>query len=153
MDNQFNSLNHPPRRHSQPRRQRRRPPWTSPAAPAAPISEPGHNLKGPFEATVLFNKPLHQKFYRLGLQFTGPGAEAFAKTRPGQFAQFDVSNIALPAPETIPDDLKDAATKQILLRRPFSFARVAKEVIPPAHPVAGPDSYRQTPRPLPVQVK
>ena len=31
----------------------------------------------------------------MGLQFTGAGAEAFAKTRPGQFAQFDLSNIAL----------------------------------------------------------
>ena len=72
----------------------------------------------------------------MGLQFSGPGAEAFIKTRPGQFAQFDLSHISLPAPETIPDELKDAATKQILLRRPFSFARVAKEVIPPPHPGA-----------------
>ncbi len=74
----------------------------------------------------------------MGLQFTGAGAEAFIKTRPGQFAQFDVSNVALPAPEMIPDDLKDAATKQVLLRRPFSFARVAKEAIPPPHPGAAP---------------
>ncbi|MGA2677774.1 MAG: dihydroorotate dehydrogenase electron transfer subunit [Sedimentisphaerales bacterium] len=113
-------------------------PAASPAAPAAPIAEPGHNLKGPFEATILFNKPLRQKFYRLGLQFTGAGAEAFAKTRPGQFAQFDVSNVALPALETIPDCLKDEAARQILLRRPFSFARVAKEVSPPIHPGTNP---------------
>jgi dihydroorotate dehydrogenase electron transfer subunit len=73
----------------------------------------------------------------MGLQFIGAGAEAFAKTRPGQFAQFDLSSIALPAPEAIPDELKDAATKQILLRRPFSFARVAKEAVPPAHPAPG----------------
>ncbi len=112
----------------------------SPVPPAPPI-EPGHNLKGPFEATVLFNKPLRKCFCRMGLQFTGAGAEAFIKTRPGQFAQFDLSHISLPAPETIPDDLKDAATKQILLRRPFSFARVAKEVIPPAHSGAGPASH------------
>ncbi|MGD1042006.1 MAG: hypothetical protein ABR913_02950 [Sedimentisphaerales bacterium] len=107
------------------------------AAAAEPITAPSHNLKGPFEATVVFNKPLHQKFYRLGLQFAGPGAEAFAKTRPGQFAQFDLSNVALPATEAIPDDLQDAAARQILLRRPFSFARVAKEVIPSAHPAPG----------------
>lgn len=106
-------------------------------AQATPPIEPGHNPKGPFEATVLFNKPLHQKFYRLGLQFAGAGAEAFAKTRPGQFAQFDISNVALPAPEMIPDDLKDEAARQILLRRPFSFARVAKEASSPTHPVAG----------------
>ncbi|MGD0552710.1 MAG: hypothetical protein ABSB25_08670 [Sedimentisphaerales bacterium] len=114
-------------------------------APATSPIEPSHNPKGPFEATVLFNKPLRQKFYRLGLQFAGAGAEAFAKTRPGQFAQFDVSNVALPAPETIPDCLKDAATKQVLLRRPFSFARVAKEVSPPIHTGAGPASHSATP--------
>ncbi|MGD0571690.1 MAG: dihydroorotate dehydrogenase electron transfer subunit [Sedimentisphaerales bacterium] len=112
-----------------------------PPAPAAPPAEPGHNLKGPFEATVLFNKTLRKCFCRMGLQFTGAGAEAFAKTRPGQFAQFDLSHISLPAPETIPDDLKDDASRQILLRRPFSFARVAKEVIPPAHSGAGPASH------------
>lgn len=120
-------------------------PAASPAAPAAPIAEPGHNLKGPFEATVLFNKTLRKCFCRMGLQFTGAGAEAFAKTRPGQFAQFDLSNVALPAPEAIPDDLKDAATKQILLRRPFSFARVAKEVSPPIHPGAGSASHSAMP--------
>ena len=49
------------------------------------------HLKGPFEAKVSFNKKLGQKFYRLGLQFEGAGAEAFGKTTPGQFAQFDVS--------------------------------------------------------------
>jgi dihydroorotate dehydrogenase electron transfer subunit len=103
-------------------------------APATPSAVPSHNPKGPFEATVLFNKPLHQKFYRLGLQFAGSGAEAFAKTRPGQFAQFDLSNIALPPSEAIPEELKDDAARQILLRRPFSFARVAKEVIPSTHP-------------------
>jgi dihydroorotate dehydrogenase electron transfer subunit len=112
-----------------------------PAAPATPSAVPSHNPKGPFEATVLFNKPLHQKFYRLGLQFSGHGAEAFAKTRPGQFAQFDLSNIALPATEAIPEELQDAAARQILLRRPFSFARVAKEAISSAHPAAGPSIH------------
>ena len=116
-----------------------------PPAPATPAAEPSHNLKGPFEATVLFNKPLRKCFCRMGLQFTGAGAEAFAKTRPGQFAQFDLSHISLPAPETIPDCLKDDAARQILLRRPFSFARVAKEAVPPAHPGAGP-----TAQPKPV---
>jgi len=83
--------------------------------------------KGPFEAKVSFNKKIGRKFYRLGLQFDGAAAEAFGKTRPGQFAQFDVSTIALPAPEAIPEELKDASARQILLRRPFSFARVLKE--------------------------
>ena len=117
-------------------------------APAAPAAAPSHNPKGPFEATVVFNKPLRQKFYRLGLQFAGPGAEAFAKTRPGQFAQFDLSNVALPATEAIPEDLQDAAARQILLRRPFSFARVAKEAIPSAHPAAGHSIHPAHPKPV-----
>jgi dihydroorotate dehydrogenase electron transfer subunit len=86
--------------------------------------------KGPFEARVSFNKKVGQRFYRLGLQFDGAGAEAFGGTRPGQFAQFDVSNIALPTPEAIPEELKDVSARQILLRRPFSFARVVKEAAP-----------------------
>jgi dihydroorotate dehydrogenase electron transfer subunit len=102
--------------------------------------------KGQFEATVLFNKPLRKCFYRIGLQFTGAGAEAFARARPGQFAQFDISTVALPAPEAIPDHLKDIAAKQILLRRPFSFARVAKEktgtVVEVVYCVLGPATLR-----------
>ena len=117
-------------------------------APATPPIVPSYNPKGPFEATVVFNKPLHQKFYRLGLQFAGPGAEAFAKTRPGQFAQFDLSNIALPATEAIPEELQDAAARQILLRRPFSFARVAKEVIPSTHTATGPSAHPAHPKPV-----
>ena len=110
----------------------------APAAVAAVA--PSHNHKGPFEATVLSNKALRKCFYKMGLQFTGAGAEAFIKTRPGQFGQFDLSTVALPAPEAIPDELKDVATRQMLLRRPFSFARVAKEMPAPAHPGAGPSA-------------
>jgi len=110
--------------------------------------------KGPFEAVVSFNKALRKCFYRMCLQFTGAGAEAFAKARPGQFAEFDLSNIALPAPEAIPDELKDAATKQILLRRPFSFARIVKEAAPSTQhgtgpttpPGAGPSAQHPTAR-------
>lgn len=104
--------------------------------------------KGQFEATVLFNKPLRKSFHRLGLQFTGAGAEAFAKTRPGQFAQFDISMVALPPPEAIPEELKDVASKQILLRRPFSFARVVKEkagtTVEVVYCVLGPATLRLT---------
>ena len=104
--------------------------------------------KGQFAATVMFNKPLRKSFHRLGLQFTGAGAEAFAKARPGQFAQFDISTVALPPPEAIPDELKDIAAKQILLRRPFSFARVAKDkaatVVEVVYCVLGPATLRMT---------
>jgi dihydroorotate dehydrogenase electron transfer subunit len=104
--------------------------------------------KGPFEAKVSFNKKLGQKFYRMGLQFEGAGAEAFGKTTPGQFAQFDVSNVALPAPEAIPEELKDASARQILLRRPFSFAKVTKDkgvtAVEVVYCVLGPATLRMT---------
>ena len=104
--------------------------------------------KGPFEAKVSFNKKVGDKFYRLNLQFTGAAAEAFGAARPGQFAQFDVSNIALPAPEAIPEELKDAAARQILLRRPFSFARVVKDkgttTVEVVYCVLGPATLRMT---------
>jgi dihydroorotate dehydrogenase electron transfer subunit len=58
------------------------------------------------------------------LEFSGPGAEAFAKFRPGQFAQLNLSGTALPPAERIPQELVDAARREILLRRPFSFADV-----------------------------
>ncbi|MHC4567836.1 MAG: dihydroorotate dehydrogenase electron transfer subunit, partial [Planctomycetota bacterium] len=58
------------------------------------------------------------------LEFRDAGAGAFANFRPGQFAQLDLSSIALPAPENIPAELHDAAGRNIILRRPFSFARI-----------------------------
>ncbi len=104
--------------------------------------------KGQFEATVLFNRPLRKCFNRMGLQLTGEAAEAFAKTRPGQFAQFDVSTVPLPPENAIPEELKDIAAKQILLRRPFSFARVAAEkdatVVEVVYCVLGPATLRMT---------
>jgi dihydroorotate dehydrogenase electron transfer subunit len=104
--------------------------------------------KGQFEAKVTFSRKLGERFYRLGLQFEGPGAEAFANTIPGQFAQFDVSNVALPPADSIPDDLKDASTKKIILRRPFSFARVLKDkgvtIVEIVYCVLGPATVRMT---------
>jgi dihydroorotate dehydrogenase electron transfer subunit len=120
-----------------------------PAAPAALPAAPSYGPKGPFEATVLFNKTMRKCFCRMGLQFTGAGAEAFAKTRPGQFAQFDLSNIALPATEAIPEELQDAAARQILLRRPFSFARVAKDTPVSTHTTPG---HPSPPKPLSLGV-
>jgi dihydroorotate dehydrogenase electron transfer subunit len=104
--------------------------------------------KGQFEAKVTFNKKLGERFYRMGLQFEGAGAEAFADTAPGQFAQFDVSNVSLPPAESIPDDLKDVSTKKIILRRPFSFARVLKDkgitTVEVVYCVLGPATIRMT---------
>jgi dihydroorotate dehydrogenase electron transfer subunit len=82
------------------------------------------STKGMFEAKVISNRKIGPGFHRLRLEFTDDGARAFAKFEPGQFAQFDLSNTALPSPEAVPQELRDAAGRKILLRRPFSFAEV-----------------------------
>jgi len=80
--------------------------------------------KGHYSGRVLFNRQIKPGFWRLGLEFSGSGAEAFGTVRPGQFGEFDLSGAALPAAGAIPEDLRDAAKRDVLLRRPFSFARV-----------------------------
>jgi dihydroorotate dehydrogenase electron transfer subunit len=80
-----------------------------------------------FKAIVSSNKQIGPRFHRLRLGFSEGGAKAFASFEPGQFAQLDVSNTALPSPETIPADLRDAAGRKTLLRRPFSFAEITSE--------------------------
>jgi dihydroorotate dehydrogenase electron transfer subunit len=85
------------------------------------------SAKGKFEAQVCSNRRIGPGFYRLRLQFTQDGAIAFANFQPGQFAQFDLSNTALPAPEAVSQELRDASSRKILLRRPFSFAEVTTE--------------------------
>ncbi len=80
--------------------------------------------KGPFNAVVKANKQTGEQFYRMDLQLTGAEARAFAKTIPGQFAEIDLSKTALPPAEKIPAELKDKATREIILRRPFSFCDI-----------------------------
>ena len=36
--------------------------------------------KGPFRAEVSFNRRIREKYYRLGLEFSGAGGEAFGKS-------------------------------------------------------------------------
>ena len=83
--------------------------------------------KGDFLATVKANKQIGETFYRLTLEFTDIAAQAFAKTIPGQFAQLDISNVALPPAEKIPPELLDKSDRQILLRRPFSFCNLTNK--------------------------
>ncbi len=104
--------------------------------------------KGVFKAVVSWNRQIGPRFYRLGLEFSGTGAEAFAKFTPGQFAQLDLSTAALPPAQAIPDDLVDVARREILLRRPFSFtdvtlhkARTSAEIL---YCVLGPATLRMT---------
>jgi len=82
------------------------------------------NARGVFTAEVLGNEQIGECFYKMGLEFTGAGAMAFAGFRPGQFIQVDVSSVALPPEDKIPPYLRDACRRNILLRRPFSFADV-----------------------------
>jgi dihydroorotate dehydrogenase electron transfer subunit len=81
--------------------------------------------RGVFDAAVFANKQIGGRFYRLGLEFSADAAAAFAKARPGQFAQLDLSGITLPPMENIAEELQDAAGRKILLRRPFSFCDVS----------------------------
>ena len=83
--------------------------------------------RGVFEAIVSSNKQIGQRFYRLKLEFSQGGARAFANFQPGQFAELDLSDAALPSTETIPQEMSDAASRKILLRRPFSFTDVKIE--------------------------
>ncbi len=104
--------------------------------------------RGVFSAAVYANKQIGQGFYRLGLEFSGAGAEAFAKSQPGQFAELDLSGTALPSAEAIPEDLVDASRRKILLRRPFSFCDVRsqkdKTIVDILYCTVGPASLRMT---------
>lgn len=83
--------------------------------------------KGVFDARVCWNRRLRGHFAKLQLAFTGPGGEAMAGFKAGQFVQIDLSTAAVPAEETIPEELRDVARREVLLRRPFSFADVHSE--------------------------
>ena len=83
--------------------------------------------RGVFEAVVISNRQIGPHFYRLRLEFSEDGAHAFKNFEPGQFAELDISNVALPAPQVIPENLHDAAGRNILLRRPFSFCEVTSD--------------------------
>jgi dihydroorotate dehydrogenase electron transfer subunit len=104
--------------------------------------------KGVFWATVRANKQIGQRFYRLRLEFSDAGAEAFADCQPGRFAQLDLRGAALPLAGAIPGHLADAARRNILLRRPFSFAGVSAEgnktFADILYCVVGPASLRMT---------
>jgi len=106
------------------------------------------SAKGVFEAIVSSNKQIGKRFYRVRLEFSGNGASAFADFRPGQFAELDLSGTALPAEENIPEDLHDAAERNILLRRPFSFTDVTadrdKTFADLLYCVVGPATLRMT---------
>jgi dihydroorotate dehydrogenase electron transfer subunit len=104
--------------------------------------------KGVFDAVVFANKQIRERFYRLGLEFSGDGAAAFAKAKAGQFAELDLSSIALPPIENIAEELRDASERKILLRRPFSFcdvsSRKGKTKVEILYCALGPATLRMT---------
>lgn len=112
------------------------------------MSERIESAQGVFTAVVSSNKQIGPRFHKLNLVFSGEGAGAFAGFKPGQFAELDVSGVALPEPEAIPPDLLDVSSRNILLRRPFSFTDVTihsdKTVADLLYCVVGPASLRMT---------
>ncbi len=104
--------------------------------------------KGAFKATVTSNERIRECFWTMSLEFTGAGARAFAKFRPGQFVQVEVSHLGLPDDNLIAPELRDASKRSILLRRPFSFADVTagpdKTTAELLYCVLGPASVRLT---------
>ena len=106
------------------------------------------HAKGVFEAVVTGNKKIGPYFQKIKLTFSGDGAIAFANCRPGQFAELDLSNVSLPVPEKIPEELAEVSGRKILLRRPFSFTDVTvhgdKTVVDILYCVLGPATLRLT---------
>jgi dihydroorotate dehydrogenase electron transfer subunit len=104
--------------------------------------------KGDFTAVVTANKHIGTCFYRLSLHFSQEGAKAFAKTVPGQFAQLDLSNTALPASSRLNKYQADVIQKGIILRRPYSFcdvdAKEDKTAVDILYCALGPASLRMT---------
>ncbi len=104
--------------------------------------------KGPFNALVKSNKQTGECFYRLDLEFAGAGADAFAKTIPGQFAEVDLSKTALPSPNAISAELKDKLNRKIILRRPFSLCDIVvtggRTIAEMLYRVVGPATLRMT---------
>jgi dihydroorotate dehydrogenase electron transfer subunit len=106
------------------------------------------SAKGLFDAAVVSNRRIGETFYRLKLEFSDDGAKVFSDFQPGQFAELDISNAALPSAEAISPDLRDASGRKILLRRPFSFAEVTaagrKTFAELLYCVVGPATVRMT---------
>ena len=77
--------------------------------------------------TVVSNQRIRGSYRRITLELDTDGGSAFGNIQPGQFAQFDLSQTALPADEDIAEQMRDASKRLILLRRPFSFSNVTQK--------------------------
>ena len=101
-----------------------------------------------FSAKVLSNITLGSVYYRITFQLDRSGSEAFADSVPGQFAELDLSCVAIPSDHDIPQDLQANAKRQIILRRPFSFSDISIDGnnvhIDMVYCVLGPATVRMT---------
>jgi len=104
--------------------------------------------KGLYDAIVSVNKRLDRCFYRISIDFQGAGAGCFAKAKPGQFLQLDLSGIARPPGESIPNELIESSQRNIILRRPFSFSEIVSKaditIVDILYCVLGPATLRMT---------
>ncbi len=105
--------------------------------------------KGVFLAQVRYNEPIGDYYYRLSLEFSGKGAVSFAKAKPGQFLEIKVNTLSNPAISDIPEHLRDASRRNVLLRRPFSFVDIQeidenKTVVDIIYLVTGASTVRMT---------
>jgi dihydroorotate dehydrogenase electron transfer subunit len=102
--------------------------------------------KAIFTASVSDNKAISENFFNLRLELNSNIAKVFQKVLPGQFAQLDLSRLALPAEEQISDELSERAERQIILRRPFSFTNIEyaddKVILEILYCVLGPATLR-----------
>ncbi len=80
-----------------------------------------------YEVKVSSNRKIGKTFYRLRLEFAEDSEAVFTNFQPGQFVQMNLSNVALPPSDKIPEGLRDTAGRNIILRRPFSFAEIITE--------------------------
>jgi dihydroorotate dehydrogenase electron transfer subunit len=104
--------------------------------------------KGLYDAQVTANRRIGECFYKLSIEFENDAAKVFADTKPGQFAELDLADTALPSEENIPEELRYAAGRKIILRRPFSFCDVSvrgnKTAVVILYCVVGPSTLRMT---------
>ena len=112
------------------------------------MSQTTLRTKGDFPGTVTFNRPMGRAYYRMGIAFSGEGARIMAAMKPGQFVEIDLTHVPLPPEDTIPEHLRDAAIRQLILRRPFSLCDVRtvkdKTLIDIIYAAIGPATLRMT---------
>ena len=105
--------------------------------------------KSVYEGSVFANFALADRFFHLILEFDDKAAAAFKDALPGQFLDIDLSALGLPHTDKIAEDLADRASRQIILRRPFSFCDITalqsgKVQVEILYCVLGPATLRMT---------